>query len=179
MSFRGLLVTSLVLLAACGGDSGPTNPAGGADTFSASLTGDANHDMAGHAVYELSSGVGFGLEMVDTTQGTLFFEQEQGAPSSGDNTLADASSGGVGAGSLWAVIVLTPPAGPAEGILYSKSGTLKITSQGDDELKGSFSFTAAGTVNGVSGEATVQVSGSFDATNGTVSTPVLRIQRID
>lgn len=179
MLSRTLLLASLVLLAACGGDSGPTNPGGIADKFSASVTGDANHDMSGHAVYAINSGVGFGLELVDTTQGTLYFEQQQGAPSSGDNTLADATTGEVGPGSLWAVVLLTPPAGPAEGMLYSKSGTITITSQSGDELKGNFSFTATGTVNGVDGEATVQVSGSFDAKNGSVSTPVLRIERID
>ncbi|HEX6537284.1 MAG TPA: hypothetical protein VF041_22070 [Gemmatimonadaceae bacterium] len=175
MRSRCILATCLLLLAACGGDSGPTSPGGVKDSYSATVSGDTHHDMKGHAIFAVNSGVGFALELPDTLQGTIYFEQEQGAPGTGKIQLADASSGQVSSGSMWGVVVLAPPLGAAEGVLYSQSGTLEITSQTSTEMKGNFTFTAVGTLNGVSGEATVTVTGSFDARNGSVTMPSGRV----
>jgi len=148
---HALALTSLVMLAACGG--GPTPPKPSTGGFTATVSGAASKSLSGQAGFLVTTNF-FSIALNNSAgSGSIQFSRLAGVPAAGTYQLdgnAQQTSGG---------FVALYSGGGQENYV-SSTGTLTIESSAADRIKGSFSFTGTG---GTSGSATVTVTGTFDA----------------
>ena len=147
-----IALTSVVLLAACGGD-GPTPPKPSVGSFTAAVSGTASKNLNGQAGFLVTANL-FSIALNSSSEtGSIQFSRLSGIPATGDYSLDPNSAPNSGA------FAALYSAGGQENYIAT-TGRLTITSASADRVQGTFHFTGAG---GASGTATVTITGTFDA----------------
>ncbi len=156
----------LLSLPACDGDgSDPDDVPSATASFQATVTGAVSDDMSGTAFSGgPGDGTGWGVVMGVVSipknggsgvNGSISIVRNQGdRPGEGTFSIYDPES--QQENQFYAVAII-------DGGVYSgTSGNLRITSSGDSNVRGTFSFTGTG---GAGGTSSVTVEGGFNATN--------------
>lgn len=173
-SVLALISLAAASMVACGEPTGPLPDVSG--TFSAKVTGDAARTFAGRAVF--TSDVpgpeyGFAVALIDSIpsggepgvrHAVYLYREDGGVPTVGDHAVGAQES-------IQGGVVLDGD-GNNPFFCVAESGTVRITSVNAASIRGSFEVEAA--CFHLGGEMvgdTVQVTGSFDALDGTISVP--------
>jgi hypothetical protein len=173
-----------MLLAACGGGdkkdpgSNITGPGGtppietrGDGTFSGQASGDLDMALSGQSVAIVDDSPAMGFAMGDgKTYTVIISRREATLPPVGTYALGDATNSDrmPPAYQFAAALILSSgqSTNPAETMIASKSGTLRITASSDTRIKGEFSASLRGIRQNPDGTQTpvaATVKGSFDA----------------
>ena len=182
---RYMILASVALLAACGGDSDDDNgtgPGGNANSaFSLTVGGDAEGTIAGfatHASVSQGESQGFVLALNDTleaggvTGSIIIGKSTPGIPANGEHDIVAIDEGQ--AGDLFMFGGVTDEDGN-DWICYSLEGSMNVTQSSASRFKGTVNITAACESDVVEEPITVTLAGPFDSKGGQVSMPAAMV----
>jgi hypothetical protein len=197
------LSMAVAVMSACGGDSkhNPTGPGGvggdnnggnGGDngnggnasaSFQATVTGNGSETLRGSAEFGAATsdaGAQAFTVVLRAQEGAIVFVRpdETGTPRTGDYALTDATGDEVQSGEFYAAALEGSLEQPS-AVLYSRGGSLHVTSASDRRLEGEFEFDAAGTLSD-DPETVIEVNvrGTFDAAAGSSATAQITSRRV-